>query len=147
MEFKGMELNAIDLKKLIAIGHDEKKLALLIERGTEEMEYLEVNAPKAAYDGLKAVSALVNEEIPAIPEPSSLTPSTVEALYPANSSCTNALAYDPQEKLLEIEFTNGSVYQYEGVEPETWNRFRQAKSPGRFYNRAIKGSYEGRRVE
>ncbi|NEO26005.1 MAG: KTSC domain-containing protein [Kamptonema sp. SIO4C4] len=140
-----MKLNSIDLKKLVAIGHDEQKLALLIERGATDREYIEVNAPKAAYDGLQAVSALVNEEIPAISEPSPL-PATVEALYPA-SSCTSALAYDPQEKLLEIEFTNGSVYQYEGVEPETWNRFRQSKSPGRFYNRAIKGSYEGKRVE
>jgi hypothetical protein len=46
-----MKLNKIDLKNIIAVGHDQDQLALLIDRGNA-IEYLEIPPPRAAYEGL-----------------------------------------------------------------------------------------------
>ncbi len=54
-----MKLNKIDLKNIIAVGHDREHLALLIDRGNE-IEYLEISAPRAAYKGLKQVADYTN---------------------------------------------------------------------------------------
>ncbi|MGK7924365.1 MAG: KTSC domain-containing protein [Spirulina sp.] len=134
-----MNLNKIDLTKLVAIGHDNEKLALLIDRG-EEMEYVEVRAPKAAYDGLQQVAAIANDEIPVMEENAALL------IHPTRSHCTAAIGYDPRQELLQVEFVNGAVYQYEEVDPDTWEDFCETESPGRFYNSEIKGHYHSQRI-
>ncbi len=54
-----MKWRKIDLKNIIAVGHDPDQLGLLIDRGNE-IEYLEVPAPKAAFEGLKQVADYSN---------------------------------------------------------------------------------------
>ncbi|MBP0001179.1 MAG: hypothetical protein J7641_19670 [Cyanobacteria bacterium SID2] len=61
-----MQLLKIDLSSIVAIGHEDGKLALLVDRG-DAMEYLEVNAPQAAYSGLQAVSAIAEEDLNLFP--------------------------------------------------------------------------------
>ena len=142
-----MNLDRIDLTNLVAIGHDNDKLALLIYRGEKRenstenaLEYVEVRAPKEAYDGLQRVAAIVNDEIPVIEENAAFL------VHPTHSHCTAAIGYDPHQELLQVEFVNGSVYQYEDVEPETWEDFCETESPGRFYNAEIKGMYPSKRI-
>ncbi|MBP0020985.1 MAG: KTSC domain-containing protein [Cyanobacteria bacterium SBLK] len=137
-----MNLDKIDLTNLVAIGHDNEKLALLIDRG-DNMEYVEVRAPKAAYDGLQEVAAIASDKIPVLEENTENSTFFVQA---TRSHCTAAIGYNPQQELLQVEFVNGAVYQYEEVEPETWEDFCETESPGRFYNSEIKGLYYSKRI-
>ncbi|MEM9539481.1 MAG: KTSC domain-containing protein [Cyanobacteria bacterium P01_E01_bin.42] len=134
-----MNLDKIDLSNLVAIGHDNAKLALLIDRG-DSMEYVEVPAPKAAYDGLQDVAAIASEEIPVLEENSAFL------VQSTRSHCTTAIGYDRDRERLQVEFVNGAVYEYEDVEPETWEDFCETESPGRFYNSEIKGYYHSKRI-
>lgn len=56
-----MKMNKIDLSSIVAVGHEDGYLALLIDRG-DEMEYIEVPAPADAYFGLQGVAELADEE-------------------------------------------------------------------------------------
>ena len=56
-----MKMNKIDLTSIVAVGHEDGYLALLIDRG-DEMEYIEVPAPADAYFGLQGVAELADEE-------------------------------------------------------------------------------------
>ncbi|MGB3403641.1 MAG: KTSC domain-containing protein [Microcoleaceae cyanobacterium] len=58
-----MKLNKIDLKNVIAAGHNQEDLVLLIDRGNE-IEYLEISAPQAAYEGLQQVADYANPPCP-----------------------------------------------------------------------------------
>ncbi|MDY7023418.1 MAG: hypothetical protein SWJ54_19040 [Cyanobacteriota bacterium] len=60
-----MKLRKIDLSQIIAVGHNEGQLGLLIDRG-EAIEYIEIPAPKVAYDGLQYVSNFANNSV--VPE-------------------------------------------------------------------------------
>lgn len=62
------------------------------------------------------------------------------------SSNIYAAGYDAASHTLEIEFATGSVYQYHDVPPETWQQFQSDSSKGTFYNKKIKGKYEGREL-
>lgn len=51
-----MKLTKVDLSSLKAIAHDDDGLKLLIERDNE-IEYIEIPAPLAAYEGLQLLEA------------------------------------------------------------------------------------------
>lgn len=144
-----MRLSKIDLSNLVAVGHENGYLTLLIDRGAE-VEYIEIPAPRAAYEGLQQVEALVTEDIASLPtaiEPTHYLPSPEPLeILPVNSSMARTIGYDPDTELLQIEFSNGSVYQYEDVEPETWESLQEADSTGKFFNSEIKGKYQSYRV-
>jgi len=129
-----MKLNKINLGSLIAVGHEDNRLGLLCDRA-DGLEYIEVRAPQAAYEGLQQVADIANETIPVIP------------MQTLESSCVAAVGYDRDRAQLHVEFVNGSHYQYEAVEPETWQDFRNASSPGQFYNRNIKGQLKSQRLD
>ncbi len=137
-----MKLSKIDLSNIVAIGHNNGNLGVVIDRG-ESMEYIEINAPEAAYHGLQQLDYIVNNEIDCIEE---ITDGEIPML-PINSSIAEAIGYDEEEQILQIEFNNGSVYQYYDVESETWEYFQKSPSKGLFYNSEIKGYYESDRVE
>lgn len=69
-----MKLSKIDLSNVVAIGHEDGMLGLLIDRGND-IEYLEIPAPSVAYQGLAFVNYLAN--IPSLPSASS--PAILEA--------------------------------------------------------------------
>jgi hypothetical protein len=58
-----------------------------------------------------------------------------------SSSNVGAIGYEAEISTLEVEFNNGSVYQYHGVPQEVYDSFMQADSKGTFLNTRIKGSY------
>ena len=56
--------------------------------------------------------------------------------------------YSPATRTLSVWFgASGSRYDYEGVPPETYARFRQAFSKGRFFNAFIRGRFGYKLVE
>jgi YD repeat-containing protein len=57
-----------------------------------------------------------------------------------------AVAYDAARRLLEIEFPDGSVYQYERVPPELHRRLLDATSKRSFFEDHIEEAYSRRRV-
>jgi hypothetical protein len=63
-----------------------------------------------------------------------------------NSSKLRSVGYDENTQTLEIEFSNGQVYQYVKVYPEVYRRFMAAPNATAFYEDKIAEDYTGRRV-
>lgn len=59
---------------------------------------------------------------------------------PVNSSNIKAIGH--AFGTLEVEFTNGSIYQYNKVPSEVYYALLNAESKGKFLNSNIKGKYE-----
>jgi KTSC domain len=134
-----MRLSRLDLSSVVAIAHSDNQLQLLVNRG-EELELLAIPAPEAAFDGLQQLNELVEEVLYIAPQPESIVAMAVD------SSMANALGYDEESRVLQIEFANGAIYQYSGVEPETWEELHDTDSIGRYYNAEIKGNYHCDRI-
>lgn len=134
-----MKFSKINLSNLVGISHSDDHLGLLINRG-DSVEYIEIPAPVEAYEGLQELNCVVESELqlPEMQQPI--------AMLPAHSTMANAVGYDAQENLLQVEFSCGAVYQYEDVDEETWEALQESESVGRFFNQEIKGYYESRRV-
>ena len=62
------------------------------------------------------------------------------------SSNVRAIGYDSHTQTLEVEFHNGSVYQYYGVPDHLHERFMQASSKGGFLHNYVKNQYPYSRV-
>jgi KTSC domain len=60
---------------------------------------------------------------------------------PVNSSNIAAIGYDEDTQILEIEFTDGSVYQYSGVPPSEHDGIMIADSKGKYLHANIKKRY------
>ncbi|MBD2306850.1 KTSC domain-containing protein [Chroococcidiopsis sp. FACHB-1243] len=134
-----MKFSKLDLGNLVAVGHSDGYLGLLIDRGNE-FELVEVPAPLEACEGLQHVNSLVN---------TSALPAASEALkmLPVRSTIATSIGYDCNDRILQVEFSSGSVYQYADVEPETWEALQETNSLGRFYNNNIKGQYDCQRID
>lgn len=63
-----------------------------------------------------------------------------------NSSRVRSVGYDEKAQTLEVELSNGQVFQYSKVYPEVYRRFMAAPNPTSFYDDKIAEDYTGRRV-
>ncbi len=63
-----------------------------------------------------------------------------------DSSSLRSVGYDRATETLEVEFRNGSIYRYEGVAVEVWNRLRHADSLGRFFQDHVRDQFPTTRV-
>lgn len=63
-----------------------------------------------------------------------------------SSSNVASVGYDVATQTLEVEFVNGSVYQYYNVGIALFDQFMQAPSKGQFLNTYIRTSYPYSRV-
>jgi hypothetical protein len=63
-----------------------------------------------------------------------------------NSSNIRSVGYDDKTRTLEIEFTNGSVYQYSKVPPEIFRRAMSASSIGSYFKDNIEEDYSCKRI-
>jgi len=63
-----------------------------------------------------------------------------------NSSKLRSVGYDEASMTLEVEMSNGQVYQYVKVYPEVYRRFMAAPNPTSFFEDRIEEDYTGRRV-
>lgn len=57
------------------------------------------------------------------------------------STSLRSVGYDPRSRILEVEFRNGSVYQYAEVSAERHRRLLRAESLGAYFNRHIRDHY------
>ncbi|WP_375470166.1 KTSC domain-containing protein [uncultured Nostoc sp.] len=135
-----MKLSKIDLSSLIAIAHSDGYLQLLLDRG-DELEFLEIPAPIQAYEGLQELNEAITETtaLPFEEEPI--------VMLPVVSSMAMAVGYDRNEHILQVEFQSGSVYQYLGVDEDTWEDLHSSDSVGSFFNQEIKGRYDCDRLD
>ncbi|AKG19936.1 KTSC domain-containing protein [Calothrix sp. 336/3] len=135
-----MKLTKLDLSQIVAIAHQEGHLQLLLDRGAE-LEFLTIPAPVEAYEGLQQLHDIIADvsDLPRYEEGI--------AMQPILSSMANSLGYDSNEKILQVEFCNGAVYQYSGVDEKTWEDMYTSDSVGIFFNQEIKGKYASVRVD
>jgi hypothetical protein len=135
-----MKLSKVDLSSLVAIAHSDGYLQLLLDRG-DELEFLEIPAPIQAYEGLQELNDAIAETtaLPFEAEPI--------VMLPVISSMAMAVGYDRNEQILQVEFQSGSVYQYLGVDEDTWEDLHSSDSIGSFFNQEIKGRYDCDRLD
>jgi hypothetical protein len=62
------------------------------------------------------------------------------------SSNVASIGYDPESSTLEIEFNNGSIYQYFDVSESVYEELRTSSSVGGYLAANIKGVYRYSRV-
>ncbi len=65
---------------------------------------------------------------------------------PVQSSSLASVGYDSDTSILEVEFRNGTTYQYHGVPQETWDWFISSTSMGQFFVARIRDAYPFARV-
>lgn len=65
---------------------------------------------------------------------------------PVSSSTVAEVGYDEKQRILEVLFHNGSVYQYFEVPPQIFTELAQAGSVGQYLNANIKGGFRYARV-
>jgi KTSC domain len=65
---------------------------------------------------------------------------------PVGSSNLVSIGYDEQAETLEIEFSNGSIYQYYNVPQDVYQQLMSAPSKGQFLHVYIKNAYPFSRV-
>ncbi|MFN6500666.1 MAG: KTSC domain-containing protein [Nostoc sp. DedQUE01] len=135
-----MRLSKVDLSSLVAIAHSEGYLQLLLDRGNE-LEFLEIPAPIQAYEGLQELNEVIAETTALAFEEEPI------AMLPVSSSMAAAVGYDRDEQILQVEFQNGAIYQYLGVDEDTWEDLHASDSIGSFFNQEIKGRYECERLD
>jgi hypothetical protein len=63
-----------------------------------------------------------------------------------NSSKLRSAGYDEKTRVLEIEMSNGDVFQYTGVYPEVYRRFVAAPNPTSFFDDKIAEEYSSKRL-
>lgn len=145
-----MKLSKIDLSNVLAVGHSNGQLGLLIDRGSE-IEFIEINAPEAALHGLQMVDFIANTDTAELsPE---MAPAEIASsgesitMLSVSSAMAKSIGYSEEAEILQIEFSSGAVYQYSEVERETWESLQDADSTGSFFNSQIKGYYSSQRVD
>lgn len=62
------------------------------------------------------------------------------------SSNVAAVGYDEDEKVLEVEFNNGSVYQYSDVPMNIYDGLISAGSVGKYFNANVKNTFAFQQV-
>jgi hypothetical protein len=65
---------------------------------------------------------------------------------PVASTSVASLGYDEQTETLEVEFLNGSVYQYFNVGVDLYQQMLTAPSKGQFLSTYIRNAYPYSRV-
>ncbi len=63
-----------------------------------------------------------------------------------SSSSIRAIGFDESESRMEIEFTDGMVYEYFSVSAATFSELVSARSVGAKFNELIKGCFDCRRI-
>ena len=65
---------------------------------------------------------------------------------PVASGSIASIGYDEPSQTLEVEFTNGAVYQYYNVPQPVFEQLMQAPSKGQYLAYQIKNAYPYSRV-
>jgi hypothetical protein len=63
-----------------------------------------------------------------------------------SSSTVASFGYVQQTETLEVEFLNGTIYQYYNIGADVYEQLKTASSKGQFLNAYIRNSYPYSRV-
>ncbi len=63
-----------------------------------------------------------------------------------NSSKIRSVGYDERARILEVEHSDGSVFQYSGVSQEIYRRMMSAPTIASFYQDRIEEEYSRKRL-
>jgi len=63
------------------------------------------------------------------------------------STNIKSIGYNATARTLQIQFKQGSAYNYIGVEPEVFQQFLTSKSAGKFFHSNIRNKYIGKKIE
>ncbi|ALG69308.1 KTSC domain-containing protein [Beggiatoa leptomitoformis] len=63
-----------------------------------------------------------------------------------SSSAILAISYDATTEILEVEFHDGTVYEYHKVSKGIYDDFMRASSKGTFFNDRIRDAYTNTRL-
>ena len=63
-----------------------------------------------------------------------------------NASNLRSVGYDPRGRVLEIEFSSGSIVQYSGVSEEVYRQLMNAPSPGSYFHDRIDENFPSKRL-
>lgn len=63
------------------------------------------------------------------------------------SSNIRSVGYDGGTKVLEVEFSNGAVWQYDDVPAVVYSEMISADSVGSYFARMVRGSYTAKRED
>ena len=63
-----------------------------------------------------------------------------------NSSKIRSVGYDERARVLEVEHSDGSIYQYSGVSTEVHRRMMAAPTIASFYQDRVEEDYSRKRV-
>jgi hypothetical protein len=62
-----------------------------------------------------------------------------------NAGKLRAIGYEPKERLLRVEFDDGSAIDYSGVSNDVWKRFSTSGAAWSFYRDNIEEEFAGKR--
>jgi hypothetical protein len=68
-------------------------------------------------------------------------------MIPVKSKGIRGIAYDPDARTLDIEFSSSKIYRYFDVPPSLYEWLTRVESKGRFVNRLIKDKYRYERID
>ena len=63
-----------------------------------------------------------------------------------NASNIRSVGYDARARILEVEFSSGSIIQYSGVSEEVYRRLMNASSPGSYFRENIEEDFPAKRL-
>lgn len=63
-----------------------------------------------------------------------------------SSGNIRSVGYDARSRVLEIEFSSGSIIQYSGVSDEIHRRFVNSPSPGSYFRDNVEENFSSKRV-
>ena len=64
-----------------------------------------------------------------------------------DSSNINEVGYEAETKTLQVQFKNGGVFNYPGVDPKEYVALLGAESVGKHFHANIRAKYKGEKVE
>jgi len=67
-------------------------------------------------------------------------------MQPVSSSNIVSVGYDATDQIVYVQFLNGTVYAYKGVQEHEFENLRMAASVGSYLNRNYKNVYPYERV-
>lgn len=94
---------------------------------------------EVAYLNAPGQSAIIASELEQIAN--DLVPYPMQGQNSTSSSAINGFGHSKISSVLDIEFTDGSVYRYDGVGNGTANGLKSATSKGAYFNANIRSQY------
>lgn len=67
-------------------------------------------------------------------------------LHPIKSTNIHSIGYDADARDLHVKFHGGDTWIYGGVPAERYEALREAKSPGAYFHKHVRGAHTGRRA-